>query len=833
MHRWKYSVLATVATLSAGLHTPNASALALGRVNVQSALGEPLRAEIELPQITTAEADSLAVELASPEVFRAQGMEYSTAAHSVRVRIGNRPDGTLVLLLSSDRPINDPFVDLVIDASWNSGNITRSYTMLLDPPNIPRREATVNTPAQLSGGGNVSYLPPPPSAPAPLPAIAPPAPPPPSSSSSSSSFSATASNFSSDLSGDAVTVRAGDTAGRIARANKPGTVSLDQMLVAMARANPHAFIKGNVNRLRAGVVLQMPSEAEALATPATEARKLIATQSHDFNAYRQTLAGNAPLAEINSPGRTGGGRIQTDIQESKPAQPSSDRLQIVPGGTTGVVDDAEKIALEKQKQEEQNRLEEIKKNIDDLKAIGQGTTTPNPTAPTDAPPPPALGLEVTPPEGLPGLPVDAPPSEPLPEPKPEPEPAPAPPPPARPAPPPPMPQPEPSLLDSLTEDPLLAGGALAVILGLLGFAGWRYKKSKEEEEEMEDESSFFRSGGIGSQQIDSEQSNLTSVDDGSSVMSYSPSQLDAGGDVDPVAEADVYLAYGRDVQAEEILKEASRHHPDRVSIPAKLAEIYAKRQDTVALETVASEVYSLTGGQGPEWNRVCELGRDVDPENTLYSAGKSAVASAPAAGPAPVAFVSTEPAPIAPSSAGNSAGNSVLPDLDLDLALNLPDAPSASPVQPLVSAPPPAPLLDLPLDTASTPATEAPPSSLDFQISGISLLDGTDAAPAPMGSAPAPTPSTGTGSLEFSISDLSLDLDVPTASPVAAGPDSLQPLSAAQPDDDDPLATKLALAEEFSAIGDYDGARSMVEEVIAEATGELKARAQRLLAQMA
>jgi len=774
------------------------------------------------------EADSLAVELASPEVFRAQGMEYSTAAHNVRVRIGNRPDGTLVLLLSSDRPINDPFVDLVIDASWSSGNITRSYTMLLDPPNIQRRDAAVNTPAQLGGGGNIAYMPPPAPrvAAPPLPAIAPP-PAPPSSSSSSSSFSATDNDFASDFPGDAVTVNAGDTAGRIARIHKPSTVSLDQMLVAMARANPHAFIKGNVNRLRAGVVLQMPSEAEALATPATEARRLIATQSRDFNAYRQTLAGNAPVAEIKTPGRTGGGQIQTEIRESKPAPPSSDRLEINPGGSTGAVDDAKKIAEERQKEEERKRLEEIQRNIDELKNIGNETTTPNPTAPTDAVPPPEFGLDVTPPEGLPGLPAD---TAPAPEPAPEPAPPPPPPPPKPAAPPPPAPLPEPSLLDTLTEDPLMAGGVLAVLLALLGFAGWRYKKSKEEDV-MEDESSFFRSGDIGSQQIDSEQSNLTSVDDGSSVMSYSPSQLDAGGDVDPVAEADVYLAYGRDVQAEEILKEAARHHPDRVSIPAKLAEIYAKRQDTVALETVASEVYSLTGGQGPEWNRVCELGRDVDPENTLYSAGRSAAASPPAAGPAPAAFASTEPAPIA----APAAGHSVLPDLDLDLGLNLPDAASAPAVQPRVSAPPPsapAPLLDLPLDTASAPATEAPPSSLDFQISGISLLDGTDAAPAPASSAPAPTPSTGTGSLEFSISDLSLDLDVPTASP-AAGSDSVQPLSATGPEDDDPLATKLALAEEFSAIGDYDGARSMVEEVIAEATGELKARAQRLLAQMA
>jgi len=817
MHRWKYSVLATAATLSAGLHAPQAIALALGRVNVQSALGEPLRAEIELPQITPAEADSLAVELASPEVFRAQGMEYSSTVHGVRVRIGNRPNGTLVLLLSSDRPVNDPFVDLVIDASWSSGNITRSYTMLFDPPHIARSEASVTTPARTGGNLSYSVTPSAPPAVANLPAIArPPAPPPPSSG-----RRGTMDNTASDFPGDSVTVRAGDTAGRIARMHKPSNVSLDQMLVAMARANPHAFIQGNVNRLRAGVVLQMPSEVEALATPATEARKLIAVQSRDFNAYRQNLAGNAPVAELGTPpGRSDRGRVEPRVEDRKPAPRSPDKLKLdPPSGNAGAVDDAEKIAQERQRLEEAERQKEIERNLAELRQIGNETTDPNPAPPTEATPPIDFGIDVPPPEGLP---VDAapPPSEATPEPEPEPAPAP-PPPPRRVAPPPPMP--EPSMLDTLTEDPLVAGGALAVVLGLLGFGGWRFMQKRREQEALDEESSFFRSGGIGSQQIDSEHSNLTSVDDGSSVMSYSPSQLDAGGDVDPVAEADVYLAYGRDVQAEEILKEAIRHHPDRVSIPAKLAEIYAKRQDTVALEAVASEVYTLTKGQGPEWNRVCELGRDVDPENALYQAGKGAAASSAgasgAAAAAPVAFASTEPAPVA----APTAGHSVLPDLDLDLGLN-------------VSEPAAAPLLDLPRDTvaaASTPVAEAPPASLDFQISGISLLDSADSPPAPASSspAPAPNPNTGVGALEFSISDLSLDLDTPSSISPAAEPESLQP--AAQPEEDDPLATKLALAEEFSAIGDFDGARSMVEEVIAEATGELKARAQRLLAQMA
>eukprot|EP01038_Epipyxis_sp_PR26KG_P018947 gene18947-26824_t len=90
---------------------------------------------------------------------------------------------------------------------------------------------------------------------------------------------------------EGVTVQAGDTAGRIANAYKPAGVSLDQMLVAMMRTNPDAFIQGNVNRLRAGAVLQMPDQAAAQSTTAPEARQILAAQARDFNDFRRKLAG--------------------------------------------------------------------------------------------------------------------------------------------------------------------------------------------------------------------------------------------------------------------------------------------------------------------------------------------------------------------------------------------------------------------------------------------------------------------------------------------------------------------------------------------------------------
>ena len=149
MHRWKITALAA-AVAAFGLYTGEASALALGKITVKSALGEPLRAEIEVPQISAAEADTLQVKTASSAVFRAQGMDYTGTASGVQARLQRRANGSAVIVLSTQRAVNDPFVDYVIDANWNAGQVVRSYTMLFDPPNLKKAEAAVTTAPQIS-----------------------------------------------------------------------------------------------------------------------------------------------------------------------------------------------------------------------------------------------------------------------------------------------------------------------------------------------------------------------------------------------------------------------------------------------------------------------------------------------------------------------------------------------------------------------------------------------------------------------------------------------------------------------------------------------------------
>ena len=271
-------------------------------------------------------------------------------------------------------------------------------------------------------------------------------------------------------------------------------------------------------------------------------------------------------------------------------------------------------------------------------------------------------------------------------------------------------------------------------------------------------------------------------------------------------------------------------------------------------------VFRLTNGQGPDWTRVSDLGRTLDPENPLYQPGgrPAVAASATAAAASTAAFASTLGAATAPATP-TGGPDSVLPDLDLDLDLDLHEAPSApapapstfamaaanntAAAAPVVSAAQaPVPSLDLgdlelpqaswdepavTPQTTSEPDVQSEPLPLNLD-DDLSLMD-SGVAPLTSRDAKAAT----SESLEFDLGDLSLDLDTPTAAaPVAPSVAAKAASSAADALPDDPLATKLALAEEFNTIGDSEGARALVEEVIAESSGELKARAQRLLAEL-
>lgn len=697
--------LISAAVASALLFSNAAYAAGLGKLTVLSSLGQPLHAEIELTSVSKEESGSLAVKLASVEAFRQANIDFNPALFSLRFAIEQRGNRQVVRVTSA-QPMNEPFVDMLLELGGTNNRLVREYTFLLDPADLRKAQ-----PAQFAAAAPIAPVAPAPAMTArPIQQVpgqpitraervttersvpAPRAESEPVQPRRIRPAAAPAAEAPTSARSDSYQIKNGDTLAKIAGQFKPENISLDQMLIALQRANPDAFIGENINLLRAGRVLSIPTAESAGSVTKAEARNLVVAQAADFNGYRGKLASQAAnSAPQVSDGakQSATGKITAKVEEAaSPSSEPQDKLKLSKSGAPGVAgadkaagaaqNAADKIASDKALAEANARVAELEKNIGDLQklleiknkdlaslqkqaanavppaglAAGAGTqaskspeqnTVPGAAPTTSAPAIPATpATAVTPPVADVSQPaavgaarpaVDdasnaASPQEPGAEAvqpaEPQavtPVPAPADKKPVIAAPPPPLP--EPSFVDELLDNPMLLGFG-ALLLAALGGLGIYSSRRKKQMRDFQDSSLMTESGlkanslfaSTGGQSVDTNNSVFNSN------FAPSASQLDTN-EVDPVAEADVYIAYGRDAQAEEILKEALRTQPERNAVRVKLLEIYANRKDPRLFESMASELYSLTKGKGDDWAQAAALGLALDPNNPLYASAKS------------------------------------------------------------------------------------------------------------------------------------------------------------------------------------------------------------------
>jgi len=801
-----------------------AQALGLGKLNVQSALGETMRAEIDVTSLTPEEAATLKVRVAPPDSYRSSGVDYNPVLTSAQVLVVRR-DGRTVLRVSSDRAVQEPFVDVILELTWSTGRLVREYTLLFDPPSLPKPAPVISAPPAVAAAPSAATE----AVPAPAPAVTTalprilPAQPPVAVARPPVAAPGPAPVRPPVVASSEYRVRPGDSLSKVAGRTQVSGISLDQMLVGLFRNNPDAFIDGNMNLLKSGAVLQVPGSDALAAVPAPEARRIILAQSADFSAYRQRLATAAPTLKSTESERQSKGQVQAAVEDRKPAAaPTPDKLTLSKASAASET----KLSKETEKKDAAARVAELTRNVEELKKLSSAAA--KPAAPiASAAPAPAPVVSTLP---APVVAAAEPASAPAPvaaasvaASKPQPRAS-------APLPPPPAAEP-PSFIDELLDNrfvlPLAA--VLVAVLGGMGLYRLRSRRPANASETGFHESrlqpdSFF--GGTGGQRVDTRDAQNS----GQSSMSYSLSQLDAIGDVDPVAEADVYLAYGRDLQAEEILKEALRANPTRLAIRLKLLEVYAKRRDTKGFEQLAVQLFAETRGSGEDWAKAQELGRGIDPDNPLYQPGGAPahVSDGPEQRPEPM-NASTLPQTALPSGAHPStahlgtdsmarSGPDTGPVSGFDLALDL-DLDAPEPVSPSAMAATqamPASVEHAPLtmdfDISSRGTRVAPPApDLNFDISSMGGLSAASSSPAS-----APT-------------ELDFDLGEPTQ-PGDTHPDHLaNALEALGDDDGDPLVRQLELADEFRQIGDTEGAREVLHELIQRASGSLRDRAQAML----
>src|SRR5688500_948110 len=518
------AILAAALALIAPL---SAHAAGLGRLNVLSPLGQPLNAEVEILALRPGEEDTLVARIAPLDAFTAAGIEPTAMLNTMRFAVERRGNQRF-LRLTTTAPVTEPFVELLIELQWRSGRLVREYTFLLDTSQYKPRQAIAAAPPApnpaVPAAPEAAKPPPPvearpidpaPAAPVIVPAPAPAETPAPSAAAPTEPVKEpapepakeepakeepakeeTVKEAAAKPPADATTqheVKKGDTVGAIARANLPPGITLNQMLIAIYRANQDAFIRENVNLVRAGRILNLPSAQDVAGVDADEANRLVRAHMGEFREYRSRLAAVPAPADAVPGQREAAGRIEPKPEAPKPAAPA-DQVRLSkadpqkPGAGSQAARGDDAAARERALKEAQSSIGDLEKNVSDLqkllelknqqlaelekKAGQKPSAVPAPAAPapaTKAPEKPAAEAPKPAPTPAPATPTPATPIPPAPvakapeAPKPE-----APKPAAKPAAPPLAP--EPSLLDEFLENPAALIGLGVVVLLLLFYA---------------------------------------------------------------------------------------------------------------------------------------------------------------------------------------------------------------------------------------------------------------------------------------------------------------------------------------------------------------------------
>ncbi|MDV2079805.1 FimV/HubP family polar landmark protein [Marinobacter xestospongiae] len=666
----KVRKLAVALALAGGLGSGVAQALGLGDIELQSYLNEPLEADISLNSSEGVNPNEVFVNLASEDAYRRVGIDRNYFLSRLRFNVSTAADGSLIVNVSTTEPVKEPYLNFLLEVTWPSGRLMREYAVLVDPPVYAEDsgvEETVQAPTTR--------------APAPTPQRQVSAP-------SAPSRQAPAPRASA---GDTLgPTSASDTLWGIASQVRPNnSVSHQQVMLAIQDLNPDAFIGGNINRLKRGQVLRVPSLEQIESRTAGEASRQVAQQNQQLSTERRAVDArdDAPSAPSTGSGAASSGPDELKLlvaDEEGPRDADDGGSAGGQGQLAGGVDAGSAVAMEeleatrRENEDLSGRVEDLQDQVETLQrllelkntqlaefeqAVSEGDTPQSPSPvdggddvatgeaagddamtgegdasqdgmAADTGLEPAADMEGEVPSDMAGDESDlagddgmmpdagdetsdadtmtagpdadadmvadgeadmagmdqssgqpesaageqaAPATTAANEPK-------------KAAPPAPQPEPEKgfpdNLIDEIMTNPMyqigLGGGVVALLLGLLLVARRNASKEKEFYEQLTSES-------------DDEGDSISLGDEVETGEEAAPQ--DAEERVDPIAEADTYVAYGRTDQAVSTLENAISREPSRTDLRLKLLSVYADAEDRDSFEKQYSELEAFEDEQ--------------------------------------------------------------------------------------------------------------------------------------------------------------------------------------------------------------------------------------------
>jgi pilus assembly protein FimV len=289
-------------------------ALGLGSIEVSTTLNQPLQANIKLVGTSPGEVQGMSVRLASPQLFQQVGIPRPDYLDNLQFKVVSGSGGEPYIQVTTRGAVKQPFLDFLLEVSWPGGRLLREYTVLLNPPNYMqgKPEASVTTPT---------------AAPAPTvkraPAAAPARP-----AAMQQAKSAAAAPSQSGAAVSSYRVKKGDTLIQVAGRMRPNaSTSINQMMVALVKANPEAFIRGNINGLKQGYVLRVPPTGALSGISQSQATAEVRKQNGLWREYAARMAGSTVAQSQLKSGEKSSSTTTTAKPSSSAA--SGSRLKIM------------------------------------------------------------------------------------------------------------------------------------------------------------------------------------------------------------------------------------------------------------------------------------------------------------------------------------------------------------------------------------------------------------------------------------------------------------------------------------------------------------------------
>jgi len=555
------------------LNSASVHALGVGEIKTHSALNQLLNAQIPLVGSKKEDPSNIRISIASREAFAKAGIDRPHYLTELKFTPTLAKNGEITVDVSSSSTIKEPFINFILDVEWPQGRTLKEFTILLDPPVTMSDVRT--TPIALAETPTITA----PTSQAVSQPITP------ATTASTSQYGATKSS---------------DTIWSIAKKlmNNNHTATHQQMMLALYDNNPEAFYKNNINALKKGAILQIPSNEQINSRTVAQANNEYNEQQALWSSFTKTASTPTAVAKANDklqPIKSESNlkkKLENNKQEAKltlltPEQESTSEVAVegntaeTPTGSTNPINQANiaiemAATLEEENKEVKSRLNDLELQVNKLQRLltlkdeqlAQLQSQPSTVEPAPAAKNQAINTK------------------------------------------------EPISEEGSDYNLALYGGGLIIALLALFLA-----RRKKETSNPKDADTFNETPPFTETAAEESISSTTSLEEEPLLSEFTPSEFNANQhtqEADPLTECDVYIAYGRFQQAEDLITNALKDDPDNLSYKLKLLDIYFSSANSDAFEELASSLSALKESDPDTWNNISDMGVEINPDSKLF-----------------------------------------------------------------------------------------------------------------------------------------------------------------------------------------------------------------------